>query len=99
LRYIVKRLLIMVITLWMIVTLTFVLMVSIPGSPFNSENSSNEVVQENLEKHYHLDQPYVIQYLLSILNRLLRLISAHPLSNRTKVSMICYGEDFRFLLS
>lgn len=66
LRYIVKRLLIMVITLWMIVTLTFVLMVSIPGSPFNSENSSNEVVQENLEKHYHLDQPYVIQYLLYI---------------------------------
>src|SRR5699024_4728315 len=29
-------------------------------------NSSNEVVQENLEKHYHLDQPYVIQYLLYI---------------------------------
>lgn len=64
LRYILKRLLIMLITLWIIVTLTFVLMVSIPGSPFNSESSSNEVIQENLEKHYHLNQPYVIQYLL-----------------------------------
>lgn len=66
LRYILKRLLIMVLTLWIIVTLTFVLMVSIPGSPFNSESSSNEVVQANLEKHYNLDKPYYIQYLLYI---------------------------------
>ncbi len=66
LRYILKRLLIMVITLWIIVTLTFVLMVTIPGSPFNSEQSSNETVQANLERHYNLDKPYHIQYLLYI---------------------------------
>lgn len=66
LRYILKRLLIMLVTLWIIVTLTFVLMVSIPGSPFNSESSSNETVQANLEKHYNLDKPYHIQYLLYI---------------------------------
>lgn len=64
LRYILKRLLIMLVTLWIIVTLTFVLMVSIPGSPFNSERASNEVVQANLEAHYNLDEPYHIQYLL-----------------------------------
>lgn len=64
LRYILKRLLIMVITLWIIITLTFILMVSIPGSPFNSERSSNETIQENLEAHYNLDEPYHIQYLL-----------------------------------
>lgn len=66
LRYILKRLLIMIVTLWIIVTLTFVLMVSIPGSPFNSESSSNEVVQANLERHYNLDKPYYVQYLLYI---------------------------------
>jgi len=64
LGYILKRLLIMVLTLWIIVTLTFILMVSIPGSPFNSEKSSNEIVQANLEAHYNLDKPYYIQYLL-----------------------------------
>ncbi|HLS60689.1 MAG TPA: ABC transporter permease [Virgibacillus sp.] len=63
LRYIVKRLLLMIITLWIIITLTFVLMVSVPGSPFNSESSSNETVQANLEKHYNLDQPKPVQYL------------------------------------
>ncbi|WP_284138956.1 MULTISPECIES: ABC transporter permease [unclassified Virgibacillus] len=62
LRYILKRLLIMCITLWIIVTLTFVLMISIPGSPFNSDQSSNETVQANLEKFYNLDEPYYIQY-------------------------------------
>src|SRR5690625_2024283 len=56
----------MIVTLWIIVTLTFVLMVSIPGSPFNSESSSNETVQANLERHYNLDKPYHIQYLLYI---------------------------------
>lgn len=66
LKYILKRLLIMLVTLWIIITLTFVLMVSIPGSPFNSESSSNEVVQENLERHYNLDKPYYVQYLLYI---------------------------------
>src|SRR5690625_4373584 len=66
LRYILKRMLIMIATLWIIVTLTFILMVSIPGSPFNSERASNETVQANLEAHYNLDQPYYIQYLLYI---------------------------------
>lgn len=54
----------MIVTLWIIVTLTFVLVVSIPGSPFNSERATNEVVQANLEAHYNLDEPYHIQYLL-----------------------------------
>ncbi|GAB3044973.1 ABC transporter permease [Virgibacillus ainsalahensis] len=64
LRYILKRLLIMVITLWIIITITFVMMISIPGSPLNSERASNETVQANLESHYNLDEPYHIQYLL-----------------------------------
>ncbi|MFC2948895.1 ABC transporter permease [Virgibacillus sediminis] len=62
LGYILKRLLIMAITLWIIITLTFVLMVSIPGSPLNAERSSNEQVQANLEAHYNLDEPYIVQY-------------------------------------
>ncbi|MBT2216550.1 ABC transporter permease [Virgibacillus dakarensis] len=64
LRYILKRFAMMVITIWIIVTLTFILMVSIPGSPFNEERGTNETVQANLEAHYNLDEPYYIQYLL-----------------------------------
>jgi dipeptide transport system permease protein len=62
-KFIVKRLLTMVVTLWVITTLTFVLMHAIPGSPFNQERNSNAAVQKNLEAQYHLDQPLYVQYL------------------------------------
>ncbi|OIU71888.1 ABC transporter permease [Rossellomorea aquimaris] len=62
--YLVKRLIAMVITLWLIVTLTFFLMHAIPGSPFNEERNTSEMVQKNLEAHYHLDEPLLIQYAL-----------------------------------
>lgn len=62
LKYILKRLLIMVITLWIIITLTFILMISLPGSPFNTEVNTNEIVQKNMERHYNLDKPPIIQY-------------------------------------
>lgn len=62
LRFIAKRLLIMFLTIWIIVTLTFVLMVSLPGSPLNDERNTNPTVQANLEAFYNLDQPYHIQY-------------------------------------
>ncbi|WP_026771876.1 MULTISPECIES: ABC transporter permease [Sediminibacillus] len=64
LRYIAKRFLIMLVTILIIVTLTFVLMHAIPGSPFNQERGTSEAVQANLEAHYHLDEPMYIQYLL-----------------------------------
>lgn len=63
LQYILKRLLIMVVTVWIIVTLTFILMVSLPGSPLNSDQTTNETVQANLEAYYNLDKPYYMQYL------------------------------------
>ncbi|WP_010531593.1 ABC transporter permease [Lentibacillus jeotgali] len=66
LGYILKRFAIMAVTLWIIVTLTFVLMVTLPGSPLNEERTTNETVQANLEAHYNLDEPYYIQYLLYI---------------------------------
>ncbi len=52
----------MVITLWLIITLTFFLMHAIPGSPFNEERNTSEAVQKNLEAHYHLDEPLMVQY-------------------------------------
>ncbi|MFI8687091.1 ABC transporter permease [Rossellomorea sp. NPDC077527] len=62
--YLLKRLLAMVITLWLIVTLTFFLMHAIPGSPFNEERNTSEIVQQNLEAHYHLNEPLMVQYFL-----------------------------------
>lgn len=61
--YIVKRFLMMVVTILIIATLTFILMHSVPGSPFNEERTTNETIQKNLESYYKLDQPLPVQYL------------------------------------
>lgn len=64
LPYIIKRLGSMALTLLVIITLTFFLMHSIPGSPFNEERATSEAVQKNLESFYHLDEPLYVQYFL-----------------------------------
>ena len=65
-KYVLNRLFAMVITLWIIVTITFFLMHAVPGSPFNQERNTSEAVQQNLEAHYHLDEPVFIQYAIYI---------------------------------
>ncbi|WP_042455425.1 ABC transporter permease [Neobacillus dielmonensis] len=60
--YYIKRLVSMIITLWLIITGTFFLMHSVPGSPFNEERRTNEAVQKNLEAYYNLDKPLMVQY-------------------------------------
>ncbi len=62
LKYIISRFALSLVTLWVIITLTFVLMHSIPGNPFASESTMPQGVYENLMKYYNLDKPLVIQY-------------------------------------
>ncbi|HEX4872041.1 MAG TPA: ABC transporter permease subunit [Nevskiaceae bacterium] len=49
-------------TLWLLVTLTFLIMRSAPGGPFDSERSPPREVAERLAAAYHLDEPLVQQY-------------------------------------
>lgn len=62
----------MIVTLWVIVTLTFVLMHVIPGDPFSQEGKRYpEPILKNLRAKYHLDEPLVMQYLLYLKNLLM----------------------------
>ncbi|PKM94067.1 MAG: peptide ABC transporter permease [Firmicutes bacterium HGW-Firmicutes-1] len=64
LKFILKRLLLAVITVWAVITITFVLMHSIPGNPFKSESKMPPQVYENLLKKYGLDKPKSEQYVI-----------------------------------
>jgi len=67
--YIVKRILMMVLTLWVIITLTFVIMKSIPGDPFASDaNVLPKEVLTNIRAKYNLDEPLPVQYVLYMKN-------------------------------
>ena len=52
----------MLVSLFFLVTTTFVLMNAIPGSPLQSEKATSEAVQKNLEAYYGLDKPMIEQY-------------------------------------
>lgn len=67
-RYIGQRLILLLVTLWLISTLTFVLMHSIPGDPFSSEKKLPEQTLRALEAKYNLDKPLPQQYVLYMKN-------------------------------
>jgi oligopeptide transport system permease protein len=50
-------------TLWLLVTLCFVLMRAAPGGPFDLEREVTPEIRARLEARYHLDEPLPKQYL------------------------------------
>lgn len=62
-RYVVKRVLLAVLTILIVCCLTFFLMHAVPGGPFNSEKALSEVTIQALNQRYGLDQPVFVQFL------------------------------------
>jgi oligopeptide transport system permease protein len=61
-KYITRRLLYMVLSLYLIVTATFFLMRLAPGNPFTSEKQLPPEIEAALNEHYGLDDPWYQQY-------------------------------------
>lgn len=62
LKYFLKRVFFMLITLWLIATITFFLMQLLPGTPYtNQERLSPETIAM-LNKQVGLDKPVIVQY-------------------------------------
>ena len=63
LKYILKRILLAIVTIWAVATLTFFLMNMVPGGPFLSEKAISPQATAALEAKYGLDNPLWQQYL------------------------------------
>lgn len=61
-QYLVKRVLLAIMTIWLVATLTFSLMFMVPGGPFLAEKAPSAATLEALNQKYGLDQPKLIQY-------------------------------------
>lgn len=59
-----RRLLELLPTLLLLVTLTFAMLHAAPGGPFDAERALPEATRAQLEARYHLDQPLWRQYLI-----------------------------------
>ena len=66
LLYILKRLVLAVLTVWVVVTVTFFLMRAVPGGPFASEKAITPMAQAQLEAKYGLDEFLPEQYITYI---------------------------------
>ncbi len=62
LMYILKRIGLAILTVWVVITVTFFVMHAVPGGPFMSEKAVSEAAQAALEAKYGLDQPLMVQY-------------------------------------
>ncbi len=62
LGFVIRRLAWMVVTLWIVFTVTFFLMRSAPGGPFSRERKTDPLIEAQLKRRYHLDEPLIQQY-------------------------------------
>ncbi len=60
--YIVKRIILAIVTIWVVLTVTFFVMHLVPGGPFVSEKAVSPSVQKAMEAKYGLDKPLLEQY-------------------------------------
>ena len=56
-KYIVKRVLLAIISILIVSAITFFVMNIIPGGPFNKEKATSAEAQKVLEERYNLDKP------------------------------------------
>lgn len=60
--YILKRLVLAILTVWVVITITFFVSRAVPGGPFMSEKAITPAAQAALEAKYGLDKPPLEQY-------------------------------------
>ena len=68
LRYVVKRVLLAILTVFIIAAITFFAMNAIPGGPFASEKAKDPAVEAMLMQRFHLDKPVGEQFLIYLGN-------------------------------
>lgn len=70
LKYIAKRIVLAIVTIWAVATITFFLMNMVPGGPFLSEKAISPQATAALEAKYGLDKPLYQQYFTYITDAL-----------------------------
>lgn len=63
LLYILKRIGLAILTIWVVITITFFVMHAVPGGPFVGEKATTPAVQAAMEAKYGLDKPVLEQYI------------------------------------
>lgn len=93
--YILKRLLLAIVTVWVVITVTFFVTRLVPGGPFQSEKALTAAAQAALEAKYGLDKPVGEQYVTYLKDIVTKFDFGPSLSQRGRevIDVIMDGMD------
>jgi len=66
--FLVRRLFALVFTLWVVFTVSFLLMRAVPGGPYSGERNLPPEIEQNIKQRYRLDLPLPQQYAIELAN-------------------------------
>ena len=93
--YIVKRLILAAITVWIVITITFFVMRAVPGGPFMGERAISAAAQAQLEAKYGLDKPLLTQYFTYLKDIFLHFDFGPSLKQRGRMVIDIIGDGMR----
>ncbi len=62
LRFLVRRLVVAIPTLFLVITAAFFMMRAAPGNPFSTDRKLQPEIEKNIEAKYGMDKPLLVQY-------------------------------------
>lgn len=61
-KFLIKKICILLFSLFLVATFTFLLLKNIPGDPFSQEQAVPEEIMKSMHAYYGLDKPWYVQY-------------------------------------
>ena len=95
LLYILKRIGLAILTIWVVITVTFFVMRAVPGGPFLSEKAISESAMKALEAKYGLDKPLLVQYGTYLKDIVTRLDFGPSIKQRGRMVMDIIGDGMK----
>ncbi|MBQ6795338.1 MAG: ABC transporter permease [Clostridia bacterium] len=93
--YILKRILLAILTVWIVITVTFFVMRAVPGGPFMGEKAITPAAQAALEAKYGMDKPLFEQYTTYLSDIITRFDFGPSLKNRGRDVMDVIADGFK----
>lgn len=95
LLYILKRILLAILTVWVVITVTFFVTRIIPGGPFLSEKAVTPAAQAAMEAKYGLDKPVFEQYITYLKDIVTKLDFGPSLKQRGRDVIDIIGDGIK----
>lgn len=93
-KYVVKRIGLAIVTIFIVCVITFFTMNAIPGGPFDGEKATSPEVKAALERRYNLDKPVPEQFVIYLGNVSMEILVFQP--KQDVISEIRFLRHLRF---